>query len=374
MIWFLAASICLNMIVKNESDVIVRCLESVTPLIDHWVIVDTGSTDGTQQIIRDYLKDIPGNLYERPWVNFGHNRNEALELAKGKADYILFMDADDKLSFGPHFQLPELTEDFYAIASRSQGVQCLLPRLIKTNLNWRWYDVLHEYIMADRETHGSLLSDVIYVYIADGARSKDKEKYKKDALVLEKAMIDEPENPRYPFYLGQTYSILQNLPNALRAYRKREQMGGFVEEIFFSKLQIARTLEQMSVPPAEVEKSYIAAYRFRPIRAEPLYGLICRALSERNAKKAFDLASLALMLPQKDTLFVDQWIYEYGILYQYAFSAFYSEKYLESSHACEKILKLPQLPDKERNEIRSLQEKISSLSQESIQQKLLSLL
>ena len=129
-----------------------------------------------------------------------------------------------------------------------------MPRLIKDNLNWRWYDVLHEYIMADQETHGSLLSEVIYIYIADGARSKDKGKYKKDAAVLEKAMIDEPENPRYPFYLGQTYSILQDLPNALKVYRKREQMGGFAEEIFFSKLQIAKTLEQMSQPPAELKR------------------------------------------------------------------------------------------------------------------------
>src|SRR5690242_19150411 len=80
--------ICLNMIVKNESAVIRRCIDSVRPLIDYWVIVDTGSTDGTQKIIKNHLKDIPGELYQRPWKNFEHNRNEALTLAKGKSDYI----------------------------------------------------------------------------------------------------------------------------------------------------------------------------------------------------------------------------------------------------------------------------------------------
>ena len=59
-------ALCLNMIVKNESHVIRRCLDSVRPFIDSWVIVDTGSTDGTEDIIREHLKDIPGQLHERP--------------------------------------------------------------------------------------------------------------------------------------------------------------------------------------------------------------------------------------------------------------------------------------------------------------------
>src|SRR3972149_8399584 len=82
-------TVCLNMIVKNESKVIERCLKSVKPLIDYWVIVDTGSTDKTRQIISKFMSAIPGELHERPWVDFAHNRNEALHLAKGRGDYIL---------------------------------------------------------------------------------------------------------------------------------------------------------------------------------------------------------------------------------------------------------------------------------------------
>lgn len=72
--------ICLSMIVKNEAPVIRRCLDSVKPVIDHWIIVDTGSTDGTQDIIRAAMADIPGTLVERPWVDFAYNRTEALDL------------------------------------------------------------------------------------------------------------------------------------------------------------------------------------------------------------------------------------------------------------------------------------------------------
>ena len=60
----------LNMIVKNEANAILRCLESVKPYIDSWVIVDTGSTDGTQTIIQYYMQAIPGQLFELPWKNF----------------------------------------------------------------------------------------------------------------------------------------------------------------------------------------------------------------------------------------------------------------------------------------------------------------
>src|SRR5271170_520255 len=100
-------TIGLCMIVKNEAAVITRCLDSVRPLIDYVLIEDTGSSDGTQQIIQDYLQrnDLPGEVFEVSWQDFGTNRSLALTRLRetAKIDYALIMDADDRLVFDEGF-------------------------------------------------------------------------------------------------------------------------------------------------------------------------------------------------------------------------------------------------------------------------------
>ncbi|MGW7330535.1 glycosyltransferase [Streptomyces sp. NPDC054840] len=103
-------------LVKDEAPVIRRCLESVRPLIDRWVILDTGSTDGTQDVIREVLGDLPGVLHESPFRSFDKSRSEAIDLARADADYLLFIDADDLMEVEPGFRMPELTEDAYRVA------------------------------------------------------------------------------------------------------------------------------------------------------------------------------------------------------------------------------------------------------------------
>src|SRR3954471_4745714 len=107
-------TICLCMIVKNESQVIDRALKSVLPYIDYWVICDTGSTDNTPAVILQHLYIVPGEIHHIEWVNFGYNRTKAIQLAQNKADYILVMDADMVVNVYGDFKR-KLEYDFYEI-------------------------------------------------------------------------------------------------------------------------------------------------------------------------------------------------------------------------------------------------------------------
>jgi glycosyltransferase involved in cell wall biosynthesis len=97
--------LCLNMIVKNESRIIHRLLNSVSSLIDSYCICDTGSTDNTIEIIETFFKEkgIPGKVIQEPFQDFGYNRTFALKACEDmdKADYILLLDADMTLWVNP---------------------------------------------------------------------------------------------------------------------------------------------------------------------------------------------------------------------------------------------------------------------------------
>jgi len=226
-------TICLIMIVKNESKVIERCLSSVKDIIDYWVISDTGSTDGTQKIIVDFFEknNIKGELHENPWRDFAYNRSIACKLAKNKAEYIITLDADEVFKYDENFYIPSLTCDAYYIMTRNNAVEYTRMQLVSDRFEWYYKDILHEYIHTDTpiQTVG-LLAGIYNHPSPDGARSADPNKYRKDALVLERGLLDEPDNIRYRFYLAQSYRDCNDYENAIKNYILRAEAFGFDEE------------------------------------------------------------------------------------------------------------------------------------------------
>ncbi|PKM50453.1 MAG: glycosyl transferase [Firmicutes bacterium HGW-Firmicutes-7] len=147
-------SISLCMIVKNEEDLLARCLDTVKDIVDEINIVDTGSTDRTKEIAIQYTN----RIFDFEWINsFGAARNESFKYAT--KDYILYLDADDVLLEKDRIKLKELKETldpsvdsvsmYYDAGTDEYGNVTLRyrrNRLLKREKNFTWQGDCHQYI------------------------------------------------------------------------------------------------------------------------------------------------------------------------------------------------------------------------------------
>ncbi|MFJ3231205.1 glycosyltransferase [Streptomyces sp. NPDC086787] len=343
------------MIVKNEAHVIKRCLDSLRPLIDTWVIVDTGSTDGTQDIIRDVYSDIPGELHERPWKGFGESRTEAIELARDSAMYLLFIDADDEMEIDPGFRMPKLTRDAYMVALHDGPMIHWRPALVSTRLAWRYVGVMHEYLECERKHDRAKIEGFNIRSLGGGARLKEhgkRAKYLRDAAILVEGLRQEPDNARYVFYLAQSWRDAGEPEKSLEAYDRRARMGGWVEEVFCSNLYAARLAEQLGHDFGSVMDRYIRAYEGRSVRAEAPGELarVCRQAGHWQMAYAFAGSAIRIRRPD-DILFVEPGWYTWRALDEFSIAAYWTGRYGEAQECCEKLLRNSSLPEGERDRV-----------------------
>jgi len=274
--------ICLNMIVKNESKIITRLFDSLVKsnFIDYWVICDTGSTDDTVSIIEKYFLEhnISGKIIFHEWVNFGLNRTFSLLEAQkfgleNDFDYILFLDADMILVVGDKFNKNDLTHDVYYIKQGNTDFEYYNVRLVKRNLQIKCVSPTHEYYdIKNKQSEKYLNNAELFISdIGDGGSKQNK--FKRDIILLKKGIIDEPDNPRYYFYLGQSYYCIDNYPQAIKYYELRIGKGGWSEEIWYSYFQIGNIYNKLN----EIEKAiynYMQAYSINPSRVENIAKIV----------------------------------------------------------------------------------------------------
>jgi glycosyltransferase involved in cell wall biosynthesis len=314
-------TICLAMIVKNESAVIRRALESVKPWIDSWVICDTGSTDGTEEIVFETMQGIAGGLHHVPWVDFGTNRAQAVKLASERADYVLIMDADMVLNVKDPAFKEKLCADAYDL--RYEGaLDYVQTMLVSSQHDWVYTGVTHEYIWSPSATiETKLFPGISLTHLCDGGMRADK--FERDICLLIQAVLKAPGNSRNIFYLAQSYKDLGLASEAFYWYGRRAEMGGFAEESWYAMYQQAKMSVLLKQDWQESLTLFMKAFQYRPTRIEPIYDVVCHYRELNDPRTAFLFAAHwghHFPYPQ-DRLFIDATIYKYLMPYEFAFAA-----------------------------------------------------
>lgn len=306
-------SLCLNMIVRNEEKIITRCLDSVRSIVDFYLIVDTGSTDNTINIMKDYFEknNLQAYIHQSTFYNFEHNRNEALKLCKGICDYILLLDADMVLKIN-NFNKDSLVKDCYNLIQKDVIYSYNNIRIIKNDLDFYYKGLTHEVMMIGTKSYDFLSEEDIYIEdVQDGGCKSSK--IERDIYLLKEAIKKDPENDRNYFYLANTYFALGELKQAMEYYKKRIEFKGWNQELWYCFYKLGLIHFGLE----EYEQGIInllEAYNILPNRLENVYYiyLYYESTKRDNLKNLFlDIIknTLTYSLKNENNLFVDHDLY-----------------------------------------------------------------
>jgi len=284
-------TIGVNIIMKNEAEILPRFLESVLPIIDSYCIVDTGSTDSSREIVRNFFdsKGIKGGVFDFPkpenddgLLNFCAWRNYALEKAKGIMDYGFLIGCDETIVLSKGFDKNVLKRnlskyDFANISVKNGDLVYDRSSFFKLSKNPFWKHRVHEglYSYEPSTSKTGFISDFKVVCLSDGNSWKQgrKEKYQRYIAAIKKD-VEEHNDPRDVFYLAQSYKDAGESKEAIEWYEKRTAMeGGLYEERYYSRLMIAGLKWTLGYPLMEVIDEYWRCGELDELRAEHLYFL-----------------------------------------------------------------------------------------------------
>lgn len=221
-------TISLCMIVRDEEDVIGRCLESVADLVDEIIIVDTGSKDRTKEIAANYTD----RIYDFTWIDdFSAARNFAFEKAECK--YCMWLDADDVMQEADREAFAklkaELTEDTNVVmmkyntgfdAKGNVTFSYYRERIIKNHVGMKWLGAIHEVIVpVGKVEHSECAVTHQKLHPSDPDRNlRIFEKMLADGVALD---------PRQQFYYGRELYYHRRYDDAIRVFEAflDEDMG-----------------------------------------------------------------------------------------------------------------------------------------------------
>ena len=348
------------MIVKNESHVIVPTLENLCSHIrfDYWVICDTGSTDNTRDMIREFflLKNITGELMEHEWVNFGHNRTKALECAFNKTDYVFIFDADDKINGTLNFDfLENQTQETIDAYTFTIGTSFVYKRVLLMNnrLKWQYRGVLHEYLAPlepGRKISGAHVPGDYHVESCrTGSRNMNPHKYVDDANVLKHAYeVEKDRDPelamRYVFYCAQSYRDAgpEYTDDAIAWYKRCLDLPIWDQEKYCSCLTLGFLSNKKREPEAAL-KYFLRTIEYDGERIEGIVQAM-EQLQDHMFINALYHRFKGYNRDPKDKLFLFKCMYSDELEYQNSLSAYYAYDLPSGYECCKHILLNGKLP------------------------------
>ena len=343
--------ICLAMIVKNESEIIERCLKSVIDYIDSYCICDTGSDDDTVEKIEKFMvkNNKKGIIFNEKFKDFNYNRTKLLRMAKDKCDFLLLMDADFELNVVDKDWKNKLDLVNNYRVELVDNLMSKVPFLVQSDKDYKYRGLSYEVLEGDGwEIEYKNLEGVEVHHHHDGKFKS--EKYKYDCKSLEQDACTDKTNYRNYFFLAETYFTLGRFETAREWYRRRVEKGGNKEEVYLSKYKIGVCTE-MSEGFAKAKPYYLEAYEYRPTRLEALYQII-RYYRSENPQIGFAYAMIAypncLQYPEDDLLMVNKTLHKTDFLDMLSVCAFFSGHHLL---VCELSLRLLSLTKNENERL-----------------------
>lgn len=364
------------MIVKNESKCILETLENLHKHVkdfSYLLVNDTGSTDGTQDIVKKFIKDkgLKGEVIEHEmrtckchkgkyklypkYFHFGWNRTYALRQCYGKSKYIMMMDADDLVEGDLKI---EEHKDLFEVRLRNEGRRWYSRNMIVKNhpkFDWIYEEGVHETLESKGMKHSFIkektLTGCNILSRRLGARNMDPKKYLNDAMFLEEIMQHEGETPRRLFYAAKSYYDYQAYQDASKWFEKRIKVKGYMQEVYYSCLCLIDCYIHLKKDKELIFALQKKAEKICPERAEVMHAIMIMHYGDKEYDKVVEVGKNFKPRTAPQGLFINSQVYTYGIPFITYISYYHMQKYKEAMMILLEIMNSKLCPDEKKDEL-----------------------
>ncbi len=200
----------LAMIVRDEARGVAQTIASALPFVDSWLIADTGSQDGTPDVVARACESKPGRLLRVPFVDFAQARNAVMDAAE-PGRVLLWLDADDVLVDGDslRFMLAVSGGDCWTLRHAwSDGQQFTRATLVRAGSGWRYQGRVHEVLRHPTERETGIAGPSIFQERTPENNARSCARQPWDVEQLREQIAEQPEDSRWREYLARTLAAL----------------------------------------------------------------------------------------------------------------------------------------------------------------------